>query len=148
MKGKLRVGEEVYNFVVSIFWFTTFLYWLQSYSQNTISEIKLKLPKSYFHNFWQNLEIFFPEMNDAWEYFIREKHNLFSPGWIYFYRNNCIDKACPLNYCEYFPSKKRSWWYLDGIQIVYVHSLMSYKDLYRTLNPYVKLKISEDQTIF
>ena len=31
---------------------------------------------------------------------------------------------------------------------LYVHSLMSYKDLCRTINPYVKSKISEDQTIF
>ena len=31
---------------------------------------------------------------------------------------------------------------------LYVHSLISYKDLCRTINPYVKSKISEDQTIF
>ena len=30
--------------------------------------------------------------------------------------------------------------------ILYVHSLMSYKDLCETINPYVKSKISEDQT--
>ena len=30
----------------------------------------------------------------------------------------------------------------------YGHSLMSYKDLRATINPYSKSKISEDQTIF
>ena len=32
--------------------------------------------------------------------------------------------------------------------VLYVHYSMPYKDLCRTINPYVKLKISEDQTIF
>ena len=31
--------------------------------------------------------------------------------------------------------------------ILYVHSLMSYKDLRATINPYSKSKILEDQTI-
>ena len=30
----------------------------------------------------------------------------------------------------------------------YVHSLLSYKDLRATINPYSKLKISEDEQIF
>ena len=33
-------------------------------------------------------------------------------------------------------------------QFSYIHYLMSYKDLYWTINPHVRLKISEDQTIF